>query len=224
MRAEFEPVADRLVYRLLDVDPAYDAVLRMCFWDRDDLGWHRRYPRDAADVGRASARFAAQCEEMFAQLAYLRPIPWEQALLAFADRAARHGLGWWLTGSVSACIRGIPLDPHDVDVMIDGRDATLFADAFCDYLVEPIVDTEGWLTKDFGVLFWHARIDIASDPSPALDQPTPADCGPFARDHLEQVDYRGRAIRVPPLDLLAATNRRRGRTGRAELIERAISQ
>jgi hypothetical protein len=37
------------------------------------------------------------------------------------------------------------------------------ADASADVTIEPVVDTGGWLTRDFGV-FWHRRIDIASDP------------------------------------------------------------
>ena len=222
MRAEFTTTGDDLVYRLVDVDPRYDDVLRQCFWQQDDSGWWRTYPRSARHLDQARARFADHAEEMFDQLGYFAPVPWPEALEAFAAKADEAGLFWWLVGSCAACVRGVPLDPHDVDVMIDGADADRFADVFADWLVEPIVDTGGWLTRDFGVLFHHARIDIASDPAASLDDPTPADCGPFARDHLETVEYRGHQIKVPPLALQLDVNRRRGRHERAALIEEAL--
>ena len=103
--------------------------------------------------------------------------------------------------------------------MIDHADADAVANLFADVTIEPMVDTGGWLTRDFGVLFLHARIDVASDPSERLDDPEPVDCGPHARRHLESVRYRGHDIKVPPLHLHVAVNRRRGRNARADLIQ-----
>jgi hypothetical protein len=65
------------------------------------------------------------------------------------------------------------MNPHDVDIMTDSKSIEEITDVFSDYLIEPIVDTNGWLTKDFGVIFLHARIDIASDPQEILDIPEP---------------------------------------------------
>jgi hypothetical protein len=106
--------------------------------------------------------------------------------------------------------------------MFDSVDAHRFAEVFADDLIEPLVDTEGWLTKDFGVVFRHARVDLASDPVAALDEPAPIDCGPYARAHLEEVEWNGFTIRVPPLALHLEVNRRRGRMDRAEAIRRVL--
>jgi len=81
------------------------------------------------------------------------------------------------------------------------------------------VDTNGWVTRDFGVLFWHARIDLASDPVAELDNPEPIDCGPYAREHLETIRWRGLDIKVPPIELTLAANKRRKRFERVKLIE-----
>lgn len=222
MRPTFELQDDQMVFRLDAVDRRYDDVLRQCFWQHDERGWFRRYPADARHLARIMPYFEANAERMFAQLGYFEPVPWPDALQAFVDRVAGTDIDWWLTGSCAACVRGIPLEPHDVDIMIDSRCVEAVADQFADVLIEPIVDTGGWLTKDFGVLFWHARIDIAGDPAAVLDDPEPADCGPYARAHLEEVNWRGRVLRVPPLALQAAVNQRRGRTDRAELIRASL--
>jgi hypothetical protein len=218
VRPTFQQLNNQILFRLDDVDPRYDSVLLQCFWQRDDRGWFRPYPAEAPQLDRIMPYFAANAERMFAQLGYFEQVPWQEALLAFADRAAGSDIDWWLTGSCAACIRDIPLNPHDVDIMIDSRSVPTVTELFSDVLIEPLVDTGGWLTKDFGVLFWHARIDIASDPAVCLDDPEPADCGPYAWEHLQEIQWRGRVFRVPPLELQAAVNHRRGRLDRAALI------
>lgn len=75
------------------------------------------------------------------------------------------------------------------------------------------------MTKDFGVLFLHARIDIASDPQACLDDPEPVDCGPYAKEHLDTVTWNGYDIKVPPLSLQLHVNKLRGRHDRARLIQ-----
>lgn len=224
MRVTFTDLADLVDFRLDDVDPRYDPVLEQCFWQRDDRGWHRTYPADAAHLDRVMPYFAANAERMFAQLGYFAPIPWQRALLDFADRLAGTDVDWWLTGSCAACIRGVPLNPHDVDIMIDSESTTAVVDRLADVLIEPFVDTGGWVVREFGVLFWHARIDLASDPAPILDQPEPADCGPYAAGHLEEVRWQGRTFRVPPLALQESVNRRRGRLERAALLRDAMAR
>jgi hypothetical protein len=219
MRIEFHPHGSCVSFQLHDVDPALAGVLEQCFWKCDDGIWHRPYPRSAPHLEAAMERFSRHGEEMFQQLAYLRPVLWQDALLAFASRARDAGIEWWLTGSVAACARGVPLHPHDVDIMIDHADVVAAAEAFADVTVEPLVDTGGWVTRDFGVLFWHCRIDIASDPAATLDDPEPIDCGPYARQHLETIRFRGVDLRVPPLPLQIAANRRRGRQRRVDLLE-----
>ncbi|KAA3664609.1 MAG: hypothetical protein DWQ04_04860 [Chloroflexi bacterium] len=156
---------------------------------------------------------------MFDQLGNFEPIPWESALLDFAKAVEDSDINWWLTGSCAVCIRGIPLRPHDVDIMVDSNDVERISDIFSDYLIEPIIDTGGWVTKDFGVIFKHARIDIASDPQSSLDDPEPLDCGPFAKANLEQVVWQGFNIQVPSLQLSLNANRRRGRTERVKAIK-----
>jgi hypothetical protein len=219
MRIEFVEVGETVRFELHDVDPSLAQVLQQSFWDHQDGVWHRPYPASAPHLDRVRQHFRAHAEEMFRQMAYQRPVLWADALLAFADRARSAGIAWWLTGSVAACVRGVPLSPHDVDIMVDHDQIPTVSEAFADVFIEPLVDTGGWVTRDFGVLFLHARVDIASDPSALLDDPEPGDCGPYARDRLQVVHFRGHEILVPPLDLQVAVNRRRGRHERADLLQ-----
>lgn len=219
MKITFEDQNELVVFRVSDFDPKYTDVLRKTFYTQEGDSYTKSFPRSARYLDKIKAYYAAHAPQMFDQIGYFVPIPWEQALYEFAGIMAEHGIDWWLTGSCAVCIRGIALEPHDIDAMIASADADKVAEVFQDHLIEPLVDTGGWVTKDFGVVFRHAMIDIASDPAASLDDPEPADCGPYAREHLEVVTWRGLAIKVPPLRLSLAVNQRRGRLDRVQAIE-----
>jgi hypothetical protein len=219
MRISFEECHDDIIFRLSDFDPKYEPVFQMCFYQHDGQSYLKRFSKQTKDLEKIMAHYAHSAEEMFAQLGYFKPIPWEDALFAFVEKLAGAKVAWWLTGSCAACIRGIPFQPHDVDIMVDSKDLETIRDIFADDLIEPIIDTKGWVTKDFGVIFLHARIDIASDPQAVLDEPEPVDCGPYAKSHLEECRWRGHVLRVPPVQLQLNVNRRRGRTERVKLLE-----
>ncbi|MCP3965312.1 MAG: hypothetical protein GY750_06315 [Lentisphaerae bacterium] len=161
---------------------------------------------------------------MFNQLGYFSECKWQEALDAFAGVMHENNIDWWLTGSCALCIRGIELKPHDVDIMVNSSDIEKIKDVFANKTIIPIIDTQGWLTKDFGVIFWYARIDIASDPSAGLDDPEPIDCGPYAAKNLEKVEWRGHTIKAPPVNLTLTVNKKRERWDRVKLIEEYLKQ
>lgn len=219
MRIEFEEVGNDVVFRVCDFENKYEDILKMCFYQRDGKGYIKQYPAQTRNIERIKRHYFENAMEMFSQLGYFRPVPWEKALLDFLEMVDGAGIDWWLTGSCAACIRGVPLNPHDIDVMIDSKDIDKINNIFSDYIIEPIVDTKGWLTRDFGVIFMHARIDIASDPQERLDDPVPVDCGPYAKRNLEDIIWNGYSIKVPPVELQINVNKLRGRAERVQLLE-----
>ncbi len=223
MNVSFKEIDNQMEFRLTDVDDKYIPVFEMCYYSRDSEGFFKRFSKDIENLELIMSNFSNQAENMFNQLGYFTPVLWEEALEEFCVRIQGSDIRWWLTGSCACCIRGIELNPHDVDIIIDSRDKQKVIDLFLNWIIEPIVDASGWVTKDFGVLFKHARIDIASDPNPVLDSPEPVDCGPYAQAHLETVDWRGYKIKVPPLHLQEYVNRKRGRIDRADMIRDTIN-
>jgi len=219
MKAVCTLSGEDVIYRLKDYEPLYEEVFRMCFYDKDEAGYYKKFPLSYRYTHKVIRCFEKNAHEMFDQLLYRVAVPWEEALESFCRRVKDSGISWWLTGSCAAAVRGIELNPHDVDIMIDSRDCALIEDTFADELIEPLRDTSEWVVKDFGVIFLKARIDIASDPSPKIDLPEPGDCGPTALARLEEVNWCGYQIKVPPLDLQINVNRKRGRLKRAEAIE-----
>ncbi len=223
MKIAFEEHGNQVVFRIFDFDSKYEDVLKMCFYEKDGKSYIKSFSKNIMNIDHIKAYFEKNAEEMFSQLGYFKPIPWEKALLGFVERMQDTDIEWWLTGSCAACIRGIALSPHDVDIMVESKYVDQISEIFADYIIEPIIDTNGWLTKDFGVIFLHARIDIASDPQACLDDPEPVDCGPYAKEHLEKIMWKGYEIKVPPLQLQLNVNRKRGREDRVRLIQEYIN-
>ena len=223
MNIEFLKNDETVTFRVTNFSAAIEQALKMCFYEQVDEAYLKRFPASTAYLDKIMAHYQKHAEEMFLQLVYQQPIPWEKGLLAFLTRVGNTQVDWWLTGSCAACIRGIPLRPHDIDIMVDSQSVALITELFSEHIIEPIVDTNGWLTKDFGVLFMHCRVDIASDPQERLDEPEPVDCGPFAKSVLEVVEWHGYKIRVPPIALHLNVNKRRQRTDRVKLIEQYMS-
>jgi hypothetical protein len=211
-------------FQLSEFDPKYIPVFEMCFYTKEENKYIKSFSKDLPNLENIMTYYQQNAEAMFNQLGYFTEVPWEKAFLAFLDRVNSTNIKWWLTGSVAACIRGVPFNPHDIDIMVDHTSISEIEQVFSDVIIEPIIDTQGWLTRDFGVLFLHARIDIASDPVEALDDPEPIDCGPYAREHLEIVEWHGYKIPVPPVALQINANFRRGRKERVKLLQEYLEK
>ena len=222
MKITFDENGEVVHYRIHNFDKKYEPILQSCFYQQVENGYIKIYPRHAKYLDNMMVRYAAHAQEMFDQLGYFQAAPWEKGLEQFCQKIDRAGIDWWLTGSCAACIRGIELQPHDIDIMIDSKDVENMTELFQDVLIEPIVDTHGWVTKDFGVIFMDVRIDIASDPDPILDHPDPIDCGPYARDHIETLHWNGHDIRIPPIELQITANKKRGRHNRVKKMEEYV--
>lgn len=222
MKIDFAEIGNDILFKITDYGK-YEDALKMCFYQKDEDAYVKKFSKSINNIDKIMNHYKKYAEEMFSQVSYFSEIPWEDALYEFAKRVDGAGINWWLVGSCAACIRGIKMNPHDVDIMIDSKDIDKINKLCEDCIIEPIVDTNGWLTKDFGVLFLYARIDIATDPSPCLDDPIPVDCGIYARNNLEEVMWRGYKIKVPPVELQINANRIRGRDERVKMLEEYLN-
>lgn len=132
------------------------------------------------------------------------------------------GFDWYLVGSTALVVRGLPVTPHDLDLVVQGQDSPRLSDLFLDVLVEPVSDSRGWIWDWFGRCFLHARLEWVGDVNAKSEQEGVNDFGPTALARSETVYWRGYPIKVPPLDLQLTVSERRGLTERAELIRKAL--
>jgi hypothetical protein len=206
-------------FKVSDYPKEYEDVLKNSYYSFDEQGCYKKFNKPIDNIEQVKINFASYAEDMFAQQGYFKPVLWEDALLAFIEKVKDKDIDWWLTGSCATCVRGIDIGPHDVDIMLKSKDIEKMKEMFREYIVEPIVDSKGWVVDYFGVLFMNARIDIAFDPQEWVDSQSKADFGPYASNHLEEVVWKGNIIKVPPLKLQLEANKNRQRFDRVKAIE-----
>lgn len=81
---------------------------------------------------------------MILQRAGLRPIAWDRALDAILRLMDQHSIAHWLVGSAALAVRGLPVAPGDVDLVVDETGARRLAEVLSDDLIEPLMPVEGW--------------------------------------------------------------------------------
>ena len=223
MEALCREVAGHTEFILSDIPPVYHLAVRELGYNEtaNKLQFLRTLPTSTPFLESICDNFRLHAEEMILQTARVRPVPWEKALRSFVELVEPHKLDWWLGGSAALAVRGLEVAPRDFDVVISERDAELLGSVLQAYLIEPVTPVD-WFCSRWGRAFLYARVEWVGGVNEHADQPTVSDFGPTAAGRLETVTWRGRPIRVPPLDLQLDVSRRRGLTDRVEQIERAL--
>ncbi|WP_433178538.1 hypothetical protein [Actinoallomurus sp. CA-150999] len=215
-----EPAGDRVEFMVRTDVPIYQARLPKMGWrPADEPGLFTRRLDDAPDVEAIFERFTRHIETMIRQSARLEPADWETGLAELADRAEGSDLRWWLYGSGALAVRGLDIEPGDLDVHVN--DAGLAGRLMADLLVEPVTRMHGWVADAGGRAYTGILIEWLAGACPTGTDP-PHEQEEAAADHLELIPWRGRRIRVPSLKIQLAVAERRGLADRAALIRQAM--
>jgi hypothetical protein len=198
-------------------DDLVPAVLKAGFAEHDGH-WCKRFPADTPHLDHAWSNFSRLAEPMLRQSAGLDPVPWEAALAEVCQRLNTAGIDWWLAGSAALAVRGIPVTPGDLDLIVSDGDSRRVGDLLLDGLIEPVAPAN-WFCAWFGRAMLGARVEWVGGVGPTADEPETTDFGLTAAGRLETVAWRGWSIRVPPLDLQRAVSLRRGLHERVRLID-----
>jgi len=217
MRFELTDAADRTEFWVFDVDQRLERALVALWWEPVGLGWRRSFAVPVEQASRAFANATRLLLPVLRQAAGLDPVPWENALAEVCRRLA--GVDWWLGGSAALSVRGTPVVPHDLDLIIAEDDAVRAGDLLADGLIEPVTMGEWDLSRWWGRAFLHARVEWVGGVPAEVDLPHVTDFGPVAAGRLETVRWRDWQIRVPPLDLQRAVCERRGLADRVAIID-----
>jgi hypothetical protein len=199
-------------------EPLFRDALCDLFFQEESGGYVKRFPRGSVTEA-ILARLEHVLLPMIRQTARLEPAPWEAALHETARRLDRAGVDWWLAGSGALAVRGLAVQPRDLDLVVSDEDAARTASAFEDALTEPAVEVKGWFCRWFGRAWLGARIEWVGGVTDVADRPEPSDFGLVAAVALSEVAWQGLAVRVPPIELQRDVSKRRGLTKRVRLID-----
>jgi hypothetical protein len=206
-------------------DPGFRDVLPGLAYGAVDDAFARTFPADAPDLERIYRTFERHIEELLEQTAGRRRVRWEDALNELAARLASAGIDWFVIGSAALALRGIGVEPRDVDFVT--TDHARVAAALADALIEPPLYDSGrdWIARWFGRAYLGARVEWVAEVYPDYDDwGAPNEIGPTAAKQLERVRWNGRSLAVSPLDIQLAVNEKRGLEDRVDAIRRFVER
>lgn len=170
-----------------------DSVRRLGF-EPVDNGFVRRFTTSGLDVEAIYTHFAMVAEDVILQKAGVRPAPWDTALEWMIHLLEEHGLSWWLVGSAALAVRGLPIVPRDIDLVVEAPAALYLGEVLREKLIEPVQPITTWGAQWYGRAFSGACIEWVG--GVAADHPW------SATSSWERVVWRGHSLRVPPLATL----------------------
>jgi len=224
VRFELTDAGERTEFWAFDVDQRLEAALAGLWWERTGTprgqpGWRRSFAVTAEQARPAFDNTQRFLLPVLRQAADLDPVPWENALAEVCSRFEAARLDWWLCGSAALSVRGAPISPHDLDLIIAETDSVKAGELLAEGLIEPVTTSEWPLSTWWGRAFLHARIEWVGGVTAEADLPSAGDFGPAAAGRLETVRWREWEVRVPPLDLQRAVCERRGLAKRVAMID-----
>lgn len=221
---ECRPEGDEVLFVVRDLPERYHAAANSVGFEPVAGGLARRFPADSLYLERAYDNFRRLLEEYLQAEAGERNNPWDTVLEEFLQAIEGQDVNWFLVGSASLAVRGLPVIPGDIDLATDAAGAHRLGELLGDSLIEPVIPVTDWICAWWGRAYLGARVEWVGDVHTSVDAPEPADFGPVAASRLETIEWRGHTVRVPPLDLMLAVSERRGRAETAAAIRQAMGQ
>jgi hypothetical protein len=122
MKLNFINKETKIIFEVSDYENKYEDVLKASFYVSKGAKYIKEYNKKDIYSGNTDSirtTFLKHGEEMFDQMAYIKQSPWEEGLREFIKRAKNMSIDWWLTGSCALGVRGLPVKPHDIDIMLN---------------------------------------------------------------------------------------------------------
>lgn len=160
---------------------------------------------------------------------------WQLALTTVLERIATYQLTWMVVGSVASVIRGCQFDPRDLDLLVPDYPSL---EQLADLVHHSVAPSEkpSIQTQEFsGGFKWHklywdkegfaidaSFIESGGDIPDSEDGDGVWEGGKLIWQFIEQVNYAGYLVPVPPLSVQLESQLRRERLDRAQEIRHVM--
>lgn len=215
MQTHFVPDGQRTWFLVTDLTPDLQQAAERLGYKPTPLGGNgRAFQSDTPNLAAHYKNFAASAEALILQKAGRLEVPWEAALERFLVRVADQPIKWWMTGSSSLAVQGVPIVPGDIDIVAGSvEDGILLDQLFQDVIAES--PRPGWIAERVTRTFLGVRVGWVAGVHPQHGE----EVGLLeAGRQAQPVTWRGYTILVPPPLIQLQLNERRGRTERVQQI------
>lgn len=128
---------------------------------------------------------------MIQQKAGIVTTPWATALERISSLLDEHQIRWWLVGSAALAVRGRPVEPHDIELVVEESAALRLGELLEHELIEPLQPITTWNARWYGRAFSNVCIEWVGGVGDGHIW--------SASNQWEHIQWRRLLIRVPTL-------------------------
>jgi hypothetical protein len=213
MKVEIAKSDHEIIYRINGFNPDNEKELEGMFFKKVDNYYEKRYSIESLmfhhDFEQIEKRFDIYINKEFKK--EYKKEEFESTLVWIIKNHNKENVKWWLTGSTALFIRGIDVEPHDIDIMTYKTEIDKIEKCIKDYIIEPFHHVTDWVVKGFGVIDYQYRIDYAFEPEEWVDSQGKVDFGLYAQSNLNEIEWNGFKVKVPKIELHIKSNEDRKR-------------
>ncbi len=184
-------------------DTSKDEITALKKLGFDPMGCYlvRSFPENMQGIDWAFQNFEKHIETMVSHELNEIDVPWTSSLFLFLELMQNFSVKWWLIGIGALAVRGIPVSPKALDIIVEEVDCPIFADLISNYLVEPLVTRKRSHVRWQGRAFLKARIEFRAGIQETTNSVLPTETGELVSEWLETVVWNDYTLLVPPLNL-----------------------
>jgi hypothetical protein len=205
------------ILRILEADPGQRTALAALGFGPDLV---RRFPPGTRYFDRAVVNLRQHLGEMVRQsITPGTPAGWAGPLEDLLDRAGQARVPVAVVGSAALAARGVDVRPGDIDVITTMEGVDALADSYQESLVMSAATVPGF--GRFSRAFTGGmRVEWLGNPARVQEGPWPLAASAWSiASPFEEISWKNRILRVPPLEVQRRIEAHRGRPDRVAAID-----
>lgn len=222
MKTRIRKLGDETWFILRELEPELVEAAESLGFEQVGAAYVKSFLVPPEGIAELFAAFQRRIEMVLRQKAGLVPTPWRSALQAVLTLLAGTDVDWRLVGSAALAIRGVPLRPCDIDLVVAESSLPGFERAMEPYLIEPNRDVGDWFWQREGRAFLHARIEWVSAICTPEGNGVATEFLPTGAIERDWVTWHGQPVPVTPLALQYAISRELKQFDRARMMRRLV--
>jgi hypothetical protein len=208
-------------FGLTDLTAEEKNLLSEDFYSNENEVYFKKHSETIPEIELIAKNYKKNIEKIINQRLRKEKTDWKTALKFIAEELKKTDIKWYVSGSCALALRGIEVEPKDLNLIFENKeDKEKIKNILGKYAIEPIAECKDWILELYGAAYIeNCFIDIASGLKDDLNHPDPIDSSPYAIENLEEINWEGYNLKIPPIQLSLNINKKRKRLETVKLIE-----
>ncbi len=203
---------DRFIFCVENAEKEYIKNIETAWFRLDNGKYIKDYSNNFEDKEIVKNNFPKLGEELFKSKGN-----WKEALQLFAKKCSENNIEWYIVGSISETLRGVEINPKDIDIVVSEENYLKIRDLFLDCLIEvlPLPKDKPFPWMRFWPILHFGRFCING----ILFEVVADEHRDKESQNFDEIMWEGYLLNIEKLERRYETEKQRNRTERIKKIE-----